>query len=151
MMHKFLFSIGGPPSIAFKFFGFWAKLTFSLMVKLKCRNLIEEGEEITFSNFMSCIYRNSCVSEKAIFNFFDSNLRAFNPLINFIKKFQKMNILFLYGDNDWTQISHAEMMKELIPSIKIEIVPKSGHLLYADNHEFVGQKIIEFEYNSNYY
>ena len=36
-------------------------------------------------------------------------------------------------------------LKSLIPSLKIEIIPESGHVLYSDNNYWmICEKIIEF-------
>jgi len=148
VMHKLLYKLQGPPTIGYKCFGIFSNVCFNFLMNSKCKNMIGKGEADVFKDFMSCLFRNTCVSEKAIFQFFDSHLRAFNPLVNNFKKLQDKRIYFFYGDNDWSPVSHAEMLKELIPKTKIDIVPDSGHLLYSDNVDFLCDKIIEFEYET---
>jgi len=146
--HKFFYNIKGPPTIGFKMFGVFANFFFQFLIDHKCKNLTQKGESELFKNFMSCLYRNACVSEKAVFNFFDIHCRAYNPLINNYKKLQDKPIIFFYGDKDWCPISHAQLLKEFIPKVRIEVVPDSGHLLYADNVDFICDKVIEFEYET---
>jgi cardiolipin-specific phospholipase len=148
MVHKLFYNLRGPPTIGFKMFGFFSNVCFHYLMDHKCRNMTKEGEARLFKNFMSCLFRNTCVSEKAVFQFFDIHCRAFNPLINNYKKLQDKPIIFFYGDKDWCPISHAQMLKEFIPKVRIEVVPDSGHLLYADNTDFICDKIIEFEYET---
>jgi len=147
MVHKLLYNLRGPPTIGFKMFGFFSNICFHFLMDHKCKTMTP-GEAKLFKNFMSCLFRNTCVSEKAVFQFFDIHCRAYNPLANNYKKLQDKPIIFFYGDSDWSPISHAQMLKDFIPSVRIEVVPDSGHLLYADNVDFICDKIIEFEYET---
>jgi len=148
IVHKIFYKIRGPPTIGVKMFGFFSNVCFHFLMDTKCKKMTGLGEGELFKNFMSCLFRNTCVSEKAVFTFFDIHCRAYNPLILNYKKFQDKPIIFFYGDSDWSPISHAQLLKELNPKVQIEIVPDSGHLLYADNIDFLCDKIVEFEYES---
>jgi len=148
IVHKVFYNIRGPPTIGYKCFGFFSNLCFHFLMDTKCKKMTGKGEADLFKNFMSCLFRNTCVSEKAVFVFFDIHCRAYNPLINNYKKLQDKPMIFFYGDNDWSPVSHAQLLKELIPKVKIDIVPESGHLLYADNIDYICEKIIEFEYET---
>jgi hypothetical protein len=83
-MHKFLYKLKGPPTIGYKFFGFFANLCFDVLMDTKCKNMTQKvlslnkfkGEATIFKDFMNCLFRNTCVSEKAIFQFFDSVLNS---------------------------------------------------------------------------
>jgi cardiolipin-specific phospholipase len=147
-IHKMLYKMKGPPTIGYKCLGIFSNFFFDFVIDHKCKNMNENGESEIFKGFMSCLFRNACVSEKAIFQFFDSNLRAYNPLVNNFKKLQEKRTIFFYGDRDWSPVSHAEMFKDFVPKTKIEIVPDSGHMLYSDNIDFLCDKILEFEYET---
>jgi transcriptional regulator of acetoin/glycerol metabolism len=60
-----------------------------------------------FREMISVIYRNCCVSENALFYFFDSDLRAFKSLTQNYKTIENLNILFFYGDQDWNPVEAA--------------------------------------------
>ena len=53
-------------------------------------------------------YKKSSNSEKAIFSFFNKNLQAFQPITEFSDFLKHKNVLIIYGDEDWSPVSHAE-------------------------------------------
>lgn len=57
---------------------------------------------------MNNLMRNVCCSEKAMFNFFDKDLRAYKSLTQNYKKIENLNILAIYGDHDWNPSQHAQ-------------------------------------------
>jgi len=113
--------------------------------KNKFKGLTNHDEFIAYRDFLNCLFRNKSCSEKAIFNFFDKNLRAFKPLTYYYEFLKDIKILFLYGDVDWCPTRHALDLKELCPNnIDIDIVSESGHLLYNDNYEEMTDKILAY-------
>ncbi len=60
-----------------------------------------------FREMISIIYKNYCLSEKALYHFFDCDLRAFKTLTQNYKSIENINILFFYGDKDWNPVEAA--------------------------------------------
>lgn len=61
-------------------------------------------------------FRKSCLQaiRFSIYKIKFQNLRAFNPIMNNYKKIKDKKIIFFYGDDDWSQISHAEIVNFLV-------------------------------------
>ncbi len=54
------------------------------------------------------LYRKGTTSEHAIFSFFNKHLQAFQPITAFSDYLKSKKILIIYGEEDWSPISHAE-------------------------------------------
>ena len=57
---------------------------------------------------MHLLMRNKICSEKSIFALFDRNLQPYKPITFLYELLKDINILILYGDNDWSPRSQAE-------------------------------------------
>jgi len=103
-----------------------------------------------FKDFMNILMRNLCCSEKAMFHMFDKDLRAYKTLAQNYKKLEGLNIMCIYGERDWNPKEHAEDLKIFIPSVEIEIMPDSTHVLYCDNYYVeMCEKIMKFCENND--
>jgi len=134
-----------PPASAYQMFGGLAHILFNKICDKKKIKGLNDEEFIVYKDFQNVLMRNKSSSEKAIFNFFDKNLRAFKPLTFYYDIIQDLRILVLYGDVDWCPVKQSMDLKDLSPdNIEIGIVSDSGHLLYTDNHKELCDKILSY-------
>ena len=68
---------------------------------------------------MNILMRNVCCSEKAMFQMFDKDLRAYKTMTQNYKKLENLKILCFYGDHDWNPKQHAEDVLFYVYSVKI--------------------------------
>jgi pimeloyl-ACP methyl ester carboxylesterase len=45
IVHKFLYKLKGPPTIGYKFFGFFANLCFDVLMDNKCKNMTQKVKD----------------------------------------------------------------------------------------------------------
>jgi len=146
-LQKAFFKAKKPPTYAYKMFGgAVSNFVFNHVCnENKFKGLKIKEEFLVFRDFLNVMFRNDAGSEQAGFNFFDKNLRAYKPLTFYYENLKDTKILILYGDVDWSPIKHAEELQKLLPdTVEIDMVTKSGHVLYTDNYEECTQKIIAF-------
>lgn len=108
-----------PPSELFKSFGFISSFIFDYIFLRKMKNISNQVFIFTFlpkikkeidtiKEFMkSLFYKKSSTCENAIFTFFNKNLQAYQPVTDFSEYFKYKKILIIYGEEDWSPISHA--------------------------------------------
>lgn len=69
----------------------------------------KKSEIITVKEFMKLLLnRKGTTSEHAIFSFFNKHLQAYEPITAFSEFLKSKKILIVYGEEDWSPISHAE-------------------------------------------
>lgn len=56
----------------------------------------------------SLFYKKSSTCENAIFSFFNKHLQAYQPVTAFCDYLKYKKILIIYGEDDWSPISHAQ-------------------------------------------
>lgn len=54
------------------------------------------------------ICKKTSNSERAIFSFFNKNLQAYQPITGFSDYLKEKHVLVIYGNEDWSPVSHAE-------------------------------------------
>ena len=58
---------------------------------------------------MKCLFfKKASTSENAIFSFFNKHLQAYQPITAFSEYLKHKKILIIYGEEDWSPVSHAE-------------------------------------------
>jgi len=67
------------------------------------------------------LYRKGSTSETAIFSFFNKHLQAYQPITEFSEYLRSKKILIIYGEEDWSPISHAEEVNNLFYFIILSI------------------------------
>jgi len=134
------------PNSVYKMMGPLANYFFNKICdRKKFRGLKDDTEFFVYRDFLNCLFRNQSCSEKAIFQFFDKNLRAFKPITYYAEFLKDVKILFLYGDIDWCPSRHAQDLRDLIPdNVEIDTVSDSGHLLYNDNYDELVEKMLAY-------
>jgi len=136
-MKRFFYQVRSPPSFGYKILNIFSSYVLNKMLdtNFKTSWMSKDKEHFeSFKEFMNSLMRNYCCSEKAMFHMFDQDLRAYKTLSQNYKKLSQLNILCIYGERDWNPKQHAEDLQMLIPSMKIEIIPDSSHVLYCDNN-----------------
>jgi len=136
-MKRFFYQVRSPPSFGYKILNIFSTSVLDRMLdtSFKASSMSRDKEHFEyFKQFMNTLMRNYCCSEKAMFQMFDKDLRAYKTLTQNYKKLEQLNILCIYGDRDWNPREHAEDLKLVIPSLQIEVMSESTHVLYSDNN-----------------
>eukprot|EP00347_Sterkiella_histriomuscorum_P022363 403330748 len=122
--------------------------TSTRMESLQCQ---QEAQEI--SNYLHQIFLRPASAEYGLNSILQVGAFARNPLMYQLPYFNQLGdqapkIVFINGDNDWTDQGHALMLLQRSPEeggIKngsLHLVPNAGHHFYADNPVGVVEKIL---------
>lgn len=66
------------------------------------------------------LYRKGTTSEHAIFSFFNKHLQAYQPITAFSEFLKSKKVLIVYGELDWSPISHAEEVLKKFLKLKFD-------------------------------
>ncbi len=107
----------------------------------------DEQEAVTKYLFNNAVSPGS--GEYAIHSILNNNILAKKPLQDRIPKLQIKEVAFLYGQNDWMDMSGALTTQRKCenesgaPKIEVFMVPKAGHLLMLENWKGTNAGLIQ--------
>ncbi|CDW85672.1 UNKNOWN [Stylonychia lemnae] len=119
-----------------------------MSTRLKKVSQQEEAQEI--SHYLHQIFLRPACGEYALNCILQVGAFARQPLIYRLPTFNEIEnapkVVFIYGDTDWTDPSHAMMLLQSeyqgLKNAELHIVEGSGHHLYADNPASLISKIL---------